>query len=54
MTLDWNTSKVKYFNDNPDDLWVKYNEGTKEEYSDEKKFKMPIGLMIIAMIIILT
>ena len=34
MTLDWNTSKVKYFNDNPDDLWVKYNEGTKEEYSD--------------------
>lgn len=34
MSLDWSTQKVKYFTDNPDDLWVKYNAGTKEEYED--------------------
>lgn len=34
MTLDWNTTKVKYFNENPDELWVTYRKGTTEEYSD--------------------
>lgn len=34
MTLDWNTSKVKYFNDNPDELWVTYRKGTTEEHED--------------------
>ena len=34
MSLDWSTQKVKHFTDNPDDLWVKYNVGTKEEYED--------------------
>lgn len=34
MTLDWNTTKVKYFSENPDELWVTYYEGTREEYSD--------------------
>ena len=34
MSLDWSTQKVKYFTENPDSLWVKYNEGTPEEYED--------------------
>lgn len=34
MTLDWNTTKVKYFNENPDELWVTYRKGTKEEHED--------------------
>lgn len=34
MALNWSTEKVKYFNDNPDELWVKYREGEVEEYSD--------------------
>ena len=34
MSLDWSTQKVKYFTENPDSLWVKYNEGTPEEYEE--------------------
>ncbi len=34
MSLNWSTEKVKYFNDNPDKLWVKYNKDTPEEYED--------------------
>ena len=34
MSLNWSTEKVQYFKDNPDDLWVKFREGTAEEYED--------------------
>lgn len=34
MSLNWSTEKIKYFNDNPDALWVKYREGEVEEYTD--------------------
>jgi hypothetical protein len=34
MTLDWNTTKVKYFSENPDKLWVTYYEGTPQQYDD--------------------
>lgn len=34
MSLDWSVKNVKYFNENPDELWVKVYEGTVEEHSD--------------------
>lgn len=34
MPLVWNTESVKYFSENPDELWVTYNKGTSDEYSD--------------------
>lgn len=34
MTLNWSVQNVKYFDENPDALWAKYNEGTPEEYED--------------------
>lgn len=34
MSLNWDTTKVKYFNEHKDELWTKYNEGTVEEYED--------------------
>lgn len=34
MSLNWDTRNVKYFQDNPDDLFVTYGKGTKEEYED--------------------
>lgn len=34
MPLTWDTTKVKYFQNNKDELWVKYNEGTPDEYED--------------------
>ena len=34
MSLNWSTQRVKYFNDNPDELWVKYCKDTPEEYED--------------------
>lgn len=34
MSLNWSTEKVKYFKDNPDELWVKYRAGEVEEYDD--------------------
>lgn len=34
MSLDWDTTKVKYFNQNPDELWTTYNKGTDDEYAD--------------------
>ena len=33
MTLNWNTEKVKYFTQNPDELWVKQHDGYSE-YDD--------------------
>lgn len=34
MSLDWSVKEVKYFQDNPDELWVTFYKGTKEEYTD--------------------
>lgn len=34
MPLTWDASKVKYFEENKDDLWYTYNAGTAEEYTD--------------------
>lgn len=34
MSLNWSTESIKYFNENPDKLWVKYREGQVDEYSD--------------------
>lgn len=34
MPLTWDATKVKYFEENKDDLWYTYNAGTGEEYSD--------------------
>ena len=34
MSLNWSTQNVRYFKDNPDDLWVKYSKGTPDEYED--------------------
>ena len=35
MSLNWSTEKVKYFADNPDELWVMYGvEGTASAYED--------------------
>lgn len=33
MSLNWSTEKVKYFNEHPDELWVKYNDGY-HDYDD--------------------
>lgn len=34
MSLNWSTQKVKYFNDNPDNLYVKISKGNPDEYED--------------------
>ena len=34
MSLNWSTQKVKYFQENPDELWTKFRAGTPEEYED--------------------
>lgn len=34
MPLVWNAEKVKYFDENPDELFTIYNQNTVEEYSD--------------------
>lgn len=34
MPLVWDTSRVKYFEENKDDLWAVYSKGTPEEYKD--------------------
>ena len=34
MTLNWDTTKVQYFKDNPDDLYTVINRGTPDEYED--------------------
>lgn len=34
MPLNWDASKVKYFDENKDELWVTYNQGTREQYED--------------------
>lgn len=34
MSLNWTTEKVKYFEDHPDELWVKVNEGKPGEQED--------------------
>jgi hypothetical protein len=34
MSLNWSTQKVKYFDDNPDKLYVKISEGNPDEYED--------------------
>jgi len=34
MPLVWNAERVKYFNDNPNELFTIYNPDTPEEYSD--------------------
>lgn len=34
MPLNWDVTKVKYFAENPDDLWTTYNKGTADEYQD--------------------
>lgn len=34
MSLNWSTENVKYFQDNPDELWVTYRKGEKDQYED--------------------
>lgn len=34
MSLNWSTENVKYFKDNPDELWVTYRKGEKDQYED--------------------
>ena len=34
MTLNWSTQKIKYFNDNPDKLYVKISKGNPDEHED--------------------
>ena len=34
MSLNWSTQRVKYFDDNPDKLYVKISEGNPDEYED--------------------
>lgn len=34
MSLNWDTTKVQYFQDNPEDLYVTINKGTPDEYED--------------------
>lgn len=34
MPLTWDASKVKYFQDHEDELWVTYSKGTREQYED--------------------
>lgn len=34
MPLTWDASKIKYFQEHEDELWVTYGKGTAEQYED--------------------